>query len=68
MGPIEVVDASVSVVIVNYNAGDLLLQCIESVLFQTDQVLVVDNDNVILRGLFCCIGIIREECNRFEYC
>lgn len=39
-----VLDTSkVSVVIVNYNAGRLLAECIESVLSQVDEVLVVDN-------------------------
>ena len=34
---------SVSVVVVNYNAGSLLLECIESALVQASEVIVVDN-------------------------
>ena len=35
----------VSVVIVNYNAGDLLTQCVDAALAQARQVVVVDNDS-----------------------
>ena len=36
---------NVSVIVVNYNAGDLLLQCVEAALAQAAQVVVVDNDS-----------------------
>ena len=34
---------SISVIIVNYNAGPLLTQCVQATLQQTEQVIVIDN-------------------------
>ena len=34
---------SISVIIVNYNAGPLLTQCVQAALQQTEQVIVIDN-------------------------
>ena len=36
---------AVSVVIVNYNAGAVLIDCVHSALAQAEQVIVVDNDS-----------------------
>lgn len=36
-------DNSLSVIVVNYNAGPLIVECIKSVLEQCDEVIVVDN-------------------------
>lgn len=41
----EDVAAGVSAIIVNYNAGGLLRDCVESVLRQVGEVIVVDNDS-----------------------
>lgn len=41
----ESVLQTVSVVIVNHNAGALLIDCVRSVLAQAEQVIVVDNDS-----------------------
>jgi len=58
----------VSVVIVNYNAGDILLACVARACQQSEQVIVVDNastDNSLaaLRNTFPTIRIICNERN-----
>lgn len=60
--------AFVSVVIVNYNAGEILLECIASAQQQSGQIIVVDNasiDNSIaaLRSSFTAVRIICNERN-----
>ena len=37
------VQQTVSIIIVNYNAGALLSRCVESVLAQSDEIIIVDN-------------------------
>lgn len=37
------VQQTVSIIIVNYNAGTLLSRCVESVLAQSDEIIIVDN-------------------------
>jgi hypothetical protein len=59
-------DCRVSVVIVNYNAGDVLLQCVARASGQSDQVIVVDNASTdesvaVLKSAFPAIRII---CNK----
>ena len=39
----HLVQQTVSIIIVNYNAGTLLSRCVESVLAQTDEIIIVDN-------------------------
>ena len=61
-------DCKVSVVIVNYNAGEILLDCVASAQRQAGQVIVVDNasdDNSIaaLRHTFPAIRVILNERN-----
>lgn len=61
-------DCNVSVVIVNYNAGEILLECVASVQ-QAGQIIVVDNastDNSItmLRDAFPAVRLICNERNR----
>lgn len=61
-------DCSVSVVIVNYNAGKILLECIASAQKQAGQIIVVDNastDSSIaaLRGAFPAVQTICNERN-----
>jgi hypothetical protein len=61
-------DCNVSVVIVNYNAGEILLECIASAQRQVGQIIVVDNastDNSIaaLRRNFPAVRIICNERN-----
>ncbi len=58
----------VSIVIVNYNACDLLLKCVEQALRQSDQVIVVDNASsdgsiVALRKNYPSVRIINNERN-----
>jgi GT2 family glycosyltransferase/nucleoside-diphosphate-sugar epimerase len=58
----------VSVVIVNYNAGEILLECVARAHQQAEQVIVVDNastDNSIaaLRSVFPAIRVICNERN-----
>lgn len=54
--PIDV--NSISVVIVNHNAGDLLRQCVEASLLQAAQVIVVDNcsNDSSMDWLISCLG------------
>jgi GT2 family glycosyltransferase/nucleoside-diphosphate-sugar epimerase len=59
-------DCGVSVVIVNYNAGDILRDCVGHALEQAGQVIVVDNDShddsiANLRAAFPGVQVI---CNR----
>jgi len=59
---------NISVVIVNYNAGEILLECIASVRQQAGQIIVVDNastDNSIaaLQNAYPAIRIICNERN-----
>ena len=42
----DISEMKVSVVVVNYNAGDLLRRCVESCLPQASQVILVDNASV----------------------
>ncbi len=42
----HLVHQAVSVIIVNYNAGTLLSLCVESVLTQSDEIIIVDNASV----------------------
>lgn len=58
----------VSTVIVNYNACDLLLKCVEQALRQSEQVIVVDNassdgSNMELRKAYPSVHIIANERN-----
>jgi GT2 family glycosyltransferase/nucleoside-diphosphate-sugar epimerase len=58
----------VSVVIVNYNAGDILQACVGEAVLQAEQVIVVDNasadDSIAaLRKLFPAVTIIANEHN-----
>lgn len=43
--PLDAVLQPVSAVIVNYNAGELLIECVRAALAQAAQVIVVDNDS-----------------------
>lgn len=61
-------NCNISVVIVNYNAGEILLECIASALQQAGQIIVVDNastDNSIaaLRNAFPAVHLICNERN-----
>lgn len=61
-------DCGVSVVIVNYNAGDILRDCVRHALEQAGQVIVVDNDSrddsiANLRAAFPAVQIIRNRHN-----
>jgi len=61
-------NCNISVVIVNYNAGEILLECIASALQQAGQIIVVDNastDNsiVALRNAFPAVQLICNERN-----
>ncbi len=61
-------DCHVSVVIVNYNAGEILLECIASAQQQAGQIIVVDNasadDSIAaLRSAFPAVRIICNERN-----
>ena len=61
-------DCGVSVVIVNYNAGDILLACVRHALEQAQQVIVVDNDSdddsiASLSAAFPGVEVIRNQQN-----
>jgi nucleoside-diphosphate-sugar epimerase/GT2 family glycosyltransferase len=61
-------NCTISVVIVNYNAGEVLRECVASAQRQADQIIVVDNasvDNSIaaLRSAFPAIEVICMERN-----
>ncbi len=61
-------NCQISVVIVNYNAGEILLECVASAQRQIKQIIVVDNassDNsiIILRNTFPSTQIICNERN-----
>lgn len=58
----------VSIVIVNYNAGDILLACVERAVLQAEQVIVVDNassdDSIaVLRSALPSVIIIANRIN-----
>lgn len=69
--PVSNAPEAVSVVVVNYNTGDLLVDCVREALAQARQVIVVDNgssDDSLELLESCCAGeprlnIIRNENN-----
>jgi len=56
---------TVSVIVVNYNAGTLLSRCVESVLTQSDEIIIVDNASTdfstdVVASAWPCARIIKN--------